>query len=84
MSDVAQVSSLPLPPMQYINLYTDENIRRNRAPKPPLPCHDTYSMFGNNFNADDSIIRPLDIQVIIIILNILPVYFLFCIIFPGN
>ncbi|XP_026468963.1 mediator of RNA polymerase II transcription subunit 7-like [Ctenocephalides felis] len=62
MSDVAQVSSLPLPPVQYINLYTDENIRRNRAPKPPLPCHDTYSMFGNNFNADDSIIRPLDIQ----------------------
>ena len=32
-----QVSSLPLPPMHYVNLYTDENIKRGRAPKPPPP-----------------------------------------------
>ncbi|XP_054262774.1 mediator of RNA polymerase II transcription subunit 7 [Macrosteles quadrilineatus] len=56
------VSSLPLPPMQYINLYTDENIKRGRAPKPPLPIHDTYKMFGNTYNADDAIIRPLESQ----------------------
>lgn len=59
-----QVSSLPLPPVQYINNYTDELIRRGRAPKPPLPIHDSYSMFGNQFNADDTIIRPLESQVI--------------------
>lgn len=62
-SESTQVSSLPLPPMQYINLYTDENIRRNRAPLPPQPIHDTYSMFGNAFNADDTIIRSLESQV---------------------
>ncbi|XP_011297886.1 mediator of RNA polymerase II transcription subunit 7 [Fopius arisanus] len=57
-----QVSSLPLPPIQYINLYTDENVRRGRAPRPPPPIHDSYSMFGNVFNADDTIIRPLEAQ----------------------
>lgn len=61
-SDTAQVSSLPLPPLQYINQYTDENIRRGRAPRPPPIIHDTYSMFGNTFNADDTIIRPLESQ----------------------
>ena len=62
-SETAQVSSLPLPPLQYINQYTDENIKRGRAPKPPPVIYDTYSMFGNTFNADDSIIRPLESQV---------------------
>jgi hypothetical protein len=62
-SETAQVSSLPLPPVQYINHYTDENIRRGRAPRPPPVIHDTYSMFGNTFNADDTIIRPLESQV---------------------
>nr|XP_034191214.1 mediator of RNA polymerase II transcription subunit 7 [Osmia lignaria] len=60
--EAIQVSSLPLPPVQYINLYTDENVRRGRAPRPPPPIHDTYSMFGNTFNADDTIIRPLEAQ----------------------
>lgn len=61
--EVSQVSSLPLPPMQYIKEYSDENIRRGRAPRPPPPIFDTYKMFGNTFNADDTIIRPLENQV---------------------
>ncbi|KAK9507021.1 hypothetical protein O3M35_008854 [Rhynocoris fuscipes] len=61
-SETSQVCSLPLPPAQYINNYTDENIKRGRAPKPPPPINDTYSMFGNTFNADDTIIRPLEAQ----------------------
>lgn len=61
--DVVQVSSLPLPPMQYINLYTDENIKMKRVPRPPPPIHDTYNMFGHTFNADDTIIRSLESQV---------------------
>lgn len=61
--DMAQVSSLPLPPMQYISLYTDENIKMKRVPRPPPPIHDTYNMFGHAFNADDTIIRPLESQV---------------------
>lgn len=55
--------SLPLPPTHYVNLYTDENIRKNRAPKPPPPILDsTYTMFGNPCNNEESIIRPLESQ----------------------
>ncbi|KAL9692113.1 hypothetical protein quinque_016392 [Culex quinquefasciatus] len=61
-ADTIQVSSLPLPPAQYINLFTDENIRKNRAPKPPPPIQDSYTMFGNPFSNDDNIIRPLEAQ----------------------
>ncbi|XP_022899946.1 mediator of RNA polymerase II transcription subunit 7 [Onthophagus taurus] len=61
-SEPIQVSSLPLPPMQYINQYSDEMIRRGRAPRPPPPIHDTYHMFGNTFNTEESIIRPLESQ----------------------
>ncbi|KAJ8922868.1 hypothetical protein NQ315_007903 [Exocentrus adspersus] len=62
MAETIQVSSLPLPPMQYVNQYTDEIIRRGRAPKPPPPIQDTYHMFGNAFNPEESIIRPLESQ----------------------
>ncbi|KAK9869941.1 hypothetical protein WA026_006039 [Henosepilachna vigintioctopunctata] len=61
-SDTIQVSSLPLPPMQYVNQYTDEMIRRGRTPRPPPPIQETYHMFGNAFNTEDSIIRPLESQ----------------------
>lgn len=57
-----QVMSLPLPPAHYVNLYSDEHIRKNRAPLPPPPIQDTYTMFGNSFNNEDSIIRPLESQ----------------------
>lgn len=60
-SEVTQVMSLPLPPTQYVNLYTDENIRKNRAPKPPPPITGTYSMFGNTFN-NEEMIRSLESQ----------------------
>lgn len=58
-----QVCSLPLPPQQYFHNYSDENIRRGRAPKPPPLIQETYTMFGNPYNAEDSIIRPLESQV---------------------
>lgn len=59
--EVTQVMSLPLPPAQYFNLYTDENIRKNRAPKPPPPILDTYQMFGSTFN-NEEMIRSLESQ----------------------
>lgn len=62
-NETVQVCSLPLPPAQYVSNYTEENIKRGRAPRPPPPVTDTYSMFGNTFNADDTIIRPLETQV---------------------
>nr|CAG4638767.1 EOG090X0EJA [Cyclestheria hislopi] len=62
MSESAQVSSLPLPPMQYVSLYSEENIKRGRAPKPPPPITDSYSMFGSQFHTDDAVIRPLESQ----------------------
>ncbi|KAB7497538.1 Mediator of RNA polymerase II transcription subunit 7 [Armadillidium nasatum] len=55
-------STFPPPPTQYINLYTDENVRRGRVPKPPPQPHGEYSMFGTAFNSEDAIIRPLESQ----------------------
>ncbi|XP_076029709.1 mediator complex subunit 7 [Oratosquilla oratoria] len=55
-------STFPLPPTQYLSQYTDENIRRGRAPKLPPVMHSEYTMFGVPFNADDAIIRPLESQ----------------------
>lgn len=60
-SEVSQVMSLPLPPAQYINAFSDENIRKNRVPRQPPPMFDTYSMFGNTFNNED-MIRSLESQ----------------------
>ena len=37
MSDAQGVSAFPLPPMQYVNLYTDENVKKGRVPPPPPP-----------------------------------------------
>ncbi|KAK4886571.1 hypothetical protein RN001_002842 [Aquatica leii] len=37
-------------------------IRRGRAPRPPPPIHDQYHMFGNAFNTEENIIRPLESQ----------------------
>nr|CAG4646608.1 EOG090X0EJA [Macrothrix elegans] len=62
MSETAQVSSLPLPPMQYITLFSEENSKRGRAPKPPAPISDGYTMFGNPYHTDDPVIRPLESQ----------------------
>lgn len=61
-TETSPTSTWPLPPSQYINQYTDEIIRRGRAPKPPLPIHNDYTMFGVPFNAEDVIIRPLESQ----------------------
>ncbi|XP_062250548.1 mediator of RNA polymerase II transcription subunit 7 [Platichthys flesus] len=62
MGEPQQVSALPPPPIQYIKEYTDENIRKGLAPKPPPPIRDNYMMFGNQFQCDDLIIRPLESQ----------------------
>ncbi|XP_039520521.1 mediator of RNA polymerase II transcription subunit 7 [Pimephales promelas] len=62
MGEPQQVSALPPPPMQFIKEYTDENVRKGLAPKPPPPIRDSYMMFGNHFQCDDIIIRPLETQ----------------------
>lgn len=56
-------SVYPMPPMRYINLYTDENIENNAIPFPPKPISDgQYSMFGQTIAIDDAIIRSLESQ----------------------
>ncbi|XP_078087936.1 mediator of RNA polymerase II transcription subunit 7 isoform X1 [Mustelus asterias] len=62
MGEPQQVSALPLPPAQYYKEYTDDNVRKGFAPKPPPPIRDSYTMFGNQFQCDDLIIRPLEGQ----------------------
>ncbi|XP_067643383.1 mediator of RNA polymerase II transcription subunit 7 [Eurosta solidaginis] len=67
----SQVMSLPLPPTQYINLFSDENIRRNRAPRPPPPIQDSYSMFGIQYS-NEEMIRSLESQNI---KRLIPIHF---------
>jgi len=53
---------MPVPPIHYVKLYTDENVKAGRAPRPPPPIQDTYSMFGVTINNDDAIIQSLESQ----------------------
>ena len=59
---VAQVSSMPLPPMQFIMEYTDEALKRGSAPQPPPPILDSYTMFGQPFSSEDCIVASLESQ----------------------
>lgn len=59
-AEASQVMSLPLPPAQYFNLFSDENVKKNRVPRQPPPF-ENYSMFGNTFN-NDEMIRSLESQ----------------------
>ena len=59
---IAQVSSMPLPPMQFILEYTDEAVRRGSAPLPPPPISDSYTMFGQPFSSEDCIVASLESQ----------------------
>jgi mediator of RNA polymerase II transcription subunit 7 len=60
--NITQVSSMPIPPMHYVKLYTDDAVKRGSAPKPPPPIQETYSMFGVTINNDDAIIQSLESQ----------------------
>ena len=55
-----QVSAMPLPPMQYVNLYSEEHRGRTGSfpqPPPPLAPNEQYRMFGQPFApAEDQII----------------------------
>jgi len=64
MAETSQVSSFPLPPMQYVTLFSEENLKRGRTPRPPPPITDAYSMFGSPYHTDDAVIRPLESQVL--------------------
>lgn len=59
---MTQVTQMPIPPMNYVKLYTDEAVKRGTAPKPPPPIPDIYSMFGVPVNNDDAIIQSLESQ----------------------
>jgi mediator of RNA polymerase II transcription subunit 7 len=44
--EAAIVSSFPLPPSNYIKNYTNENVLKGNAPKPPTANIENYTMFG--------------------------------------
>lgn len=45
MTEVTE--SFPLPPSHYIKLFSNENVSKNLAPKPPSAnLIENYSMFG--------------------------------------
>eukprot|EP00112_Aurelia_sp_Birch-Aquarium-sp1_P000618 Seg1058.9 transcript_id=Seg1058.9/GoldUCD/mRNA.D3Y31 product="Mediator of RNA polymerase II transcription subunit 7" protein_id=Seg1058.9/GoldUCD/D3Y31 len=54
--------SFPLPPVKYYKQYTDANIKNNTAPAPPKLITGNYSMFGDAFDTNEDIIRPLEAQ----------------------
>lgn len=56
------VSSLPLPPAQYIAMYTDDHVKRGKAPPPPTIIRDAYSVFSVRHHPNDPIIQPLESQ----------------------
>ena len=51
---LTQVSSMPLPPMQFIAKYTDEAIREGIAPLPPPPLFRVSSCFVSCFTLSSS------------------------------
>ncbi|XP_033632231.1 mediator of RNA polymerase II transcription subunit 7-like [Asterias rubens] len=62
MAESQNVSALPMPPVQYINNYTDERVKNGSAPAPPTQVRDNYNMFGAAFTPNDVIIRSLESQ----------------------
>lgn len=46
MAENQGVSAFPLPPSKYVNMYTDENVKRGRAPLPPPPIQVSYYKKG--------------------------------------
>merc|ERR1712098_936440 len=48
--------------MHYVKMYTDEAVKSCRAPRPPPPIQDAYSMFGVTMGNDDAIIQSLESQ----------------------
>ena len=55
---------MPLPPMHYVKQYSDDHVKRGLSPLPPTPLqpNESYSMFGHQFTAEDSIIASLESQ----------------------
>ena len=43
-ADSLGVSAMPLPPLKYINNYTNENVESGRAPPPPKPIKVRYCL----------------------------------------
>ena len=55
-------STYPLAPMEYVNMYTDENIKAGKAPPPPPVIKDSYTCFGKLIDPNDPLIRSLESQ----------------------
>lgn len=56
------VSTLPLPPTHYIAMYTDDNVKKGKAPPPPPLIRDAFSVFSVRHHPSDPIIQPLEAQ----------------------
>ncbi|KAM4854994.1 mediator of RNA polymerase II transcription subunit 7-like [Thomomys bottae] len=59
LGEPQQLSRFPLPPVQYIKEYMDENIQKGLAPKPPPPIKDSFMLFGDQFHGGD-LTAPLE------------------------
>ena len=47
--NITQVSSMPIPPMHYVKLYTDEAVKKGTAPKYATPDNSKYLVINHYF-----------------------------------
>ncbi len=55
-------STYPSAPMEYVNMFTNENVKQGKVPPPPPIIKDSYMSFGKLIDPNDVLIRSLDSQ----------------------
>ena len=55
-------STYPSAPMEYVNMYTNENVKSGKAPAPPKIIKDNYTSFGRLLDPNEVLIRSLESQ----------------------
>jgi mediator of RNA polymerase II transcription subunit 7 len=55
-------STYPPAPMEYVNLFTNENVKLGKVPPPPPIIKDSYMSFGKPIDPNDVLIRSLETQ----------------------
>ena len=55
-------STYPPAPMEYVNMFSDDNVKLGKTPPPPPIITDGYMSFGKHIDQNDMLIRSLQSQ----------------------